>query len=120
MDRVEDLFENVLSVAIYDLFPSLKGHQIKNRLLDGSLHVQTIGNPIKFIRFRCVSDDCSMNIINQIEFYGQEIKVFYDDKYYIGIIDELSEWQEELFGEKDTRLYTANISVAVSEEGVIE
>ena len=119
MDRVEDLFENVLSVAIYDLFPSLKGHQIKNRLLDGSLHIQTIGKPSKYVSFRCVTDDNSMNTINQMEFCGQEVRVFYDNKYYIGLIDRLSNWQEEIFGEVDTRLYTANISVIVKEEGTI-
>lgn len=118
-DRLEDLFENILSIAIYDLIPSLSGHQVKNKLLDGTMHIQTIGNPIKYIKFRCVSDHYSMEQINLMEYQGQPVKIFFDDMYYIGMIDKLSEWQEQLFGEKDTRLYTANIVVAISEEGSI-
>lgn len=119
MDRLEDLFNNELSIAIYDLIPSLNGNRVKNKLLDGTLHIQTIGKPSKYVSFRCVTDDNSMNTINQMEFCGQEVKVFYDNKYYIGLIDRLSNWQEEIFGEVDTRLYIANISVIVKEEGAI-
>lgn len=119
MDRIEDMDGNIISEAIYDLIPSLKGHQIKNRLLDGRVHIQTIGDATKYLRFRCVSKYNQIEIINNIEFIGERIRVIYDDQYYIGIINELEEWEEAMFGEKYNRLYTSNIRLVVLEEGVI-
>lgn len=119
MDRMEDLQENILSIAIYDLFPSLEGNRVVNKLLDGTLHIQTIGEAMKYVSFRIVSDDANMNRINDIEFTGEPIKVFYDNKFYQGKIEDLSQWREELFGEIDTRLYAANIRLVVESEGIV-
>lgn len=118
-DRLEDLVGNILSIAIYDLIPSLIGNRIKNKLIDGTMHVQNIGEPTKYISFECASGFDNMNKINEIDFSGQPIKVFFDNKYYVGLIDNLDQWRIKLFGEFDSRLYSANITVAVSEEGSI-
>ncbi len=117
-DRVENLQEEVLTEAIYNLIPVLDGHKIRNKLLDGTLHIQTIGNPLKLVSLKIVSNGAGVEKINNAEFIGEPLKIFYDGDYYIGMIDSIKEWQEELFGEKDTRLYSTNIIVAVSEEGI--
>lgn len=119
MDRVEDLAENILSIAIYDLIPSLSGHKIKNKLLDGTMHIQTVGDPLSLVSFTIVADGYNMKLINQMDFIGQDIKVFYDNKFYVGLIDSLSNWQEQMFGEVDTRLYSATITIVVSGDGTI-
>lgn len=119
MDRLETLNEEVLSLYIKNLIPSLKGNQVKNRLLDGSLHIQTIGEAIKIITFDIVSNDENMNRINAIEFEGEDVRVLYDDKYYIGKIDNLDDWREALFGKKEERYYVNTLEIAVSSEGII-
>ena len=102
-----------------DLFPSLDAHKIKNKLLSGLTFVQTVGEPTKVISLKVVADDENMNLINEMEATGEQVKVYYDDKYYTGIIDTLGNWQEQVCGEVDTRLYVAEMTIAVDSEGTV-
>jgi hypothetical protein len=118
-DRLVDSSETELSVAVMDLFPSLDTVVIKNRLLSGLMFVQTVGEPTKMVTFKVVANDENMNMINEMEATGETVKVYYDDKYYVGLIYDLGKWQEQLFGEVDNRLYVTEMTVAVDSEGTV-
>ena len=108
-----------MSVAIFDLIPDIDGNRIVNVLLDGTMHIQTVGDPLKTVRFDCVSTTNNIDAINQIYFEGEPVRVEFDKKYYTGRIMQKSEWEVELFGEYDERLYRSEITILVELEGAI-
>ena len=54
-DQLKKLDNSSLSIAIEDLVTGLNVHQITNRLLDGTYHIQSIGEAQKEISFTCYS-----------------------------------------------------------------
>jgi len=119
---LEDLNNTKLSYGIRDLSPlQYDTIQVKNKLLDGSYHIQTIGEPLKYITFEILSNHNQVDLLNQAEHKGEELRLIIDDKFYVGMLDSKAEWTRLILrrGDPINTLYTAKLQLNISEEGSI-
>lgn len=122
MILLEDLNNTKLSYGIRDLSPlQYDTIQVKNKLLDGSYHIQTIGEPLKYITFEILSNHNQVDLLNQAEYKGEELRLIIDDKFYVGMLDSKAEWTRLILrrGDPINTLYTATLQLNISEEGSI-
>lgn len=122
MILLEDLNNTKLSYGIRDLSPlQYDTIQVKNKLLDGSYHIQTIGEPLKYITFEILSNHNQVDLLNQAEYKGEELRLIIDDKFYVGMLDSKAEWTRLILrrGDPINTLYTAKLQLNISEEGSI-
>lgn len=122
MIKLLNLEDKELSKGIRNLSPiQYDSIQVKNRLLDGSYHIQTIGDPLKYYTFEILSDENQVGKINQEEYRGGKLKLIIDDKYYIGMLEEKLSWERITMRHKESkdRYYIASIQFNIESEGSI-
>lgn len=122
MILLENLNHVKLSNGIKDLSPIMYDTiHVKNKLIDGSYHIQTIGNPIKYRTFEILSNYNQVDLINLAESKGEPLRLIENDRYYIGMLDDVVDWSRFLHrrSSKSETLYTAKIQLNISEEGSI-
>lgn len=97
------------------------GITIKNKLLDGSMHIQTIGDPIKYKTFMALANGSHVTMLNLMEARGEPLKLIEDDKYYVGLIDAPIKWDRvsSWYGDKTKERHKGDIKIAIQSEGVI-
>lgn len=120
MIRLENLGGEILSIGIRSLSPlKYDSVQVKNRLLDGSYHVQTIGSPQKYFEFEILSNHNQVDKLNLSETIGEELRLIIDDKIYIGYIDEEMDWKRMTMRYKNPvdRWYVSHLKFIVIGEG---
>lgn len=88
--------------------------KIKNRLLDGTYHIQTIGNRIDTIQVECYVDIINKAKIDDMYTIDEPVKLLVDGKYYIGLMEDKPE--QERFSKY---FYVTNFNLVVSGEGSI-
>jgi len=111
----------LLSYAIRDTSPlMMESIMIENKLLDGSIHVQSIGDGFKFYEFTLVSNEIQVDIITPLQSEGGLFRLELDGKYYIGLMEE-PRWKRETVRtyEKEGRLFSSSIKIKVVEDGLI-
>lgn len=111
-----------LSKGIKDLSPiQYESIQVKNKLLDGSYHIQTIGDPASYIEFVILSNHNQVATISQAQAIGEALKLIVDDKYYIGLLDDRPQWKRITMRYKDADniYYTSPIRININEVGDI-
>jgi vacuolar-type H+-ATPase subunit E/Vma4 len=118
MIRLYDSSDNVINSIVNKALSRLDSIKITNRLLDGTYHVQTIGNAVKMMDITCYVNEDSKDIIDNIEVTGALIKVVKDDKYYKGIIMEPPKSEQIAGSRLDKRRYQYSFTIAVNEEGI--
>jgi len=105
----------LISSIIASVIPGYDTIKVLNRLLDGSFHVQVIGNGARIVNINTISVyEDSKNLIDTYESTATPVKVVLDSKYYIGFIKESPNWTRIKAG-----LYQTSIVLIVSEEGYI-
>jgi hypothetical protein len=112
---------NLLSIGFRNMSPLLiDARLIENRLLDGSLHIQTVDEGHKLRRFDLLANEEQVDIINTKYAQGAQLRLEVDDKYYIGFIRK-PEWSRETKREalKVDRWYMAKIEFMIVSEGSI-
>jgi len=119
MDRLTNYANNLLSEGIENLVSSLKGNRIQRTLLDGTIHVQTVGNSRKEIKFNVYTKMPEAELINSYHFLGTQVKVYYDNVVYIGTVIAEPAWTETVKGEIDERFLKSSLVVNVESEGII-
>lgn len=122
MIRIEDLKGEILSKICKEVSPpKYEGIQKKNKLLDGSYHIQIIGEPLKYIEFTVIANQYQIETIDLIETVGELIKLIEHDRIYIGLIDGRIDWTRITQGYKDRsrRLYEGKIKIYIKEEVIL-
>ncbi len=122
MIRLENSQNKVLSRGIKDISPiQYESIQVKNKLLDGTFHIQTIGDPLKYIEFEILSNHDQVDLINKAEHQGEPLKLILDSKYYKCLLEEKPDWQRITmrYKESKNRYYTAKIRLNINEEGIV-
>lgn len=122
MILLQNLDNEKLSYGIRDLSPlQYDTIQVKNKLLDGSYHIQAIGSPMKYYTFEILSNHNQVDLINLIESRGEPLRLIIDDKFYVGMLDRKAEWTRLILrrGDPINTLYTAKLQLNISEEGSI-
>lgn len=122
MIKLENLQKKALSKGIKDISPiQHETIQVKNKLLDGTYHIQTIGEPLKYIEFDILANHDQVDLINKAEYQGEPLKLILDNKYYVGLLEEKLDWQRITmrYKESKNRYYTAKIRLNINEEGIV-
>ncbi len=105
----------IITRTIKAVIPGYDTIKVINRLLDGSFHVQVIGQGARIVNLETVSvNDTAKGTIDLAESQAAPIKVIKDSKYYIGIIKDAPKWAQQSRG-----VYQANLTLLVSEEGTV-
>lgn len=90
--------------------------EIKNRLLDGSYHVQTIGEGGTLLDVEAHFTKEQKDTFDLIKRTMSEMKVIFDGKYYKGLIDGQPTPTRKRFA--DAVMYGINFTLMVNDEGV--
>lgn len=121
MIYLENFQGKKLSKGIRDLSPiQYDAINIKNRLLDGSYHIQTIGNPSKYVTFDILANHNQVDLINISESRGEELKLLVNLKAYIGILDEALIWSRitARYANLNDVYYIARARLNIIKEGI--
>ena len=121
MIRLYDLSDNVLSKGIKSLSPILyDGIKIENKLLDGSLHIQTIGEAQRYFTFELLANHVQVDRINSINAQGGRLKVIIDGDYHIGYCytEDWGRITTRYIDESD-RCYITSVRFVIWESGVV-
>lgn len=114
-----DIEDNLISREISNVLPDVDIIKVKNRLIDGTFHSQTIGNPLKILDITCNLNENGRNILSNAYIIDKPVKLKWYGKYYIGLIYENPKWTIYVKGNDKKRVYEAQFRLAVSEEGSI-
>lgn len=120
MIELRTLTGETLSLAIKDLSPiNNEGQVVKNRLIDGTYHVQAIGTPAKSREFKVLANENQVDLIGEAEALGQTLELQVDDTIYKGLIDSPPTWQRLTMRHNSPtdRLYTADIKFNINSGG---
>jgi len=114
---IYDKNNNVLTPAVGSAVSRPDVIEIKNRLLDGSYHVQAIGDAGTLLDVVAHLTKAEKLVFDNIKRIMDPIRVTFDGRYYVGVIDgELS--YERLINTWDP-MFTVTFTLLVDEEGVV-
>jgi hypothetical protein len=119
---LQNLDNEKLSYGIRSLSPMMYDViKVKNKLIDGSYHVQIIGSPVKYYTFEILANQIQVDVINLAVSKGELLKLIIEEKYYIGMIEESEEWTLLALNRNDKTktIYSAKLQLNVSQEGSI-
>jgi hypothetical protein len=119
--KLFNLSGSSLSKGIKNISPILyEGIRIENQLLDGTTHIQTIGDAKKYFNFEILADQEQVDNTNYTNSQGGKLKLVVDDNYYIGFA-YVSEWKRITIRHitKSNRWYTSTVKFVINEEGIL-
>lgn len=119
MNKLMDIENNLITREISNVLPDLDIIKVKNRLIDGTFHSQTIGNPLKIVDITCNLNEAGRNIVSNAYIIDMPLKLEWYGKYYVGLIHDNPKWTIYVKGNNTKRVYAAQFRLAVSEEGSI-
>lgn len=106
-----------LSVDIERLQETRQGQVITSTLLDGSFHIQTVGNARLQVVFDCYSTVENKSKIDRLYFEGALVTVKYNEKEYNGRIEKQPSWEYVVNDETENtnKFFHSSVTVACSE-----
>ena len=119
MIRLETSTGIILSKILKEVSPiEYSSNRQVNRLLDGSYHVQIIGNPLRKIQGVIISTFNQVEMLNSLVDQGTPMVLIFLDKKYLGFIDEGISWKRINFahGDKDRSLFEGKFMMVIKEE----
>ena len=114
-----DIQNNLITNKISNVLPDTDIVKVKNRLIDGTFHSQTIGNPLTILDITCNLNEAGRNMLCNAFIVDMPLRLEWYNKYYIGLIHENPKWTIYVKGNDTKRVYEAQFRLAVSEEGYI-
>lgn len=109
-----------LSLAIKNLSPEKReGQVVKNRLIDGTYHVQSIGTPARSRDFKILANENQVDEINNAEAIGNLLTLEIDGIIYNGFVDSQPSWERFTMRHitPDKRLYTTDLTINIVSGG---
>ena len=119
MNKLVDNDNNFITREISNVLISFDTNKIQNRLLDGTYHVQTIGDPIKVITINCNMSEDGKSRIDEAYNIDKPIRIDWYGKYYIGLINDYPNMSVYVKGSDIKRRYAVEIKLVVETEGLI-
>ena len=111
VDGIYTMGDVLITDHIRDEIPGIETSHIKNRLLDGSWHLQTVGAGSKDIQLTVYGSLEAVNILNNLQSLGTPVKVRSREESKVGFIDGRISWSEEA-----PNYYRGSMTVLVTEE----
>jgi len=107
--------DTLITSHVTSVIPDYEALEVENRLLDGSFHVQTIGQPARTCAVDLiVTSVTAKNSIDTYKSIKTPVKVTGDGKYYIGTIRGVPQWTKNAPG-----IYQTSFVLLVTEEGTV-
>lgn len=120
MIRLTTLDNNTLTLLCSKVsLPILDTITIENKLLDGSLHVQTIGDPLRTILIEVLVTEKNAEKINIIESIKEGVFFYKGTKRYQGIVRKPIAWTPRSMYTGDTTKYSGEVEFVILGEGTI-
>ena len=119
MIRLETYTGEVLSRILKELSPiEYSSNRQVNRLLDGSYHVQIIGNPLKSTEGTIVSTFNQAEKLNSLIDQGTPLVLIFLDKKYLVYVGDKIAWKRINFAHrnKDKSLFEGTLKMIIKEE----
>lgn len=91
--------------------------EIVNRTLDGSYHIQTIGSNGTKVDVIAYMDHANKLLLDAIKSTGNTIKVVFDGRYYVGLIEGELTWNR--LANQDAPMFGTQFNLLVTSQGVI-
>jgi len=105
----------LISRVIVSVIPDHEVIEVENRLLDGSFHVQTIGQPTRIVNVNTVTVNTeNKKLIDTYKATKTPVKIVLDDEYYVGTIRGNPQWARVKSG-----VFQISFVLLVSEEGTL-
>ena len=89
--------------------------EIKNRTLDGQWHIQSIGTAATTLTVKTNLKLEEKDTLDTIKRNSDTLKVIFDGKYYVGLIDGKVDYDRRKFAEYP--MFGASFTILVREEG---
>jgi hypothetical protein len=118
MSVLYDVDNNLITDLVNLVLPHFDAIKIKNRLLNGTYHIQTIGTPVKLMDIECTVSEDGKEAIDNIEALSSPIKLTKEGRYYLGLISDTPQCDPILKANRATRQYSCKFTLSVNEEGV--
>ena len=118
MIRLETISGDVLSKILKDVSPvKYESNKMVNRLLDGTYHVQIIGQPSMSLEGKILSSHIQAEKLNQLIDQGAPLVFTFLDKKYIVFVDEKISWQRISFahGNRDKSYFEGKLAMLIKE-----
>lgn len=121
MMQLKNAVDVILSRFIQEITPlSYDSIKIKNRLLDGTFHTQTIGEPQPFVDVEIYVNEIQLDAINIAQAHGEQLILLSDVNEYIGFIDEPIQWIRKIPKiNKENVLYFGTIKFVINGVGEV-
>lgn len=110
-DKDNNLITRLVDTALS--YPDIL--EVKNRTLDGQWHIQTIGVGATVLNVKANLKLNEKNIVDAIKRNTDLLKVIFDGKYFIGIIDGKVDYERRKFAAHP--MFGASFNLLVREEG---
>lgn len=91
--------------------------EVKNRTLDGQWHVQTIGTAAWMLNVKASLKSAEKDQLEAIKSISDQLKVIFDGRYYVGLIDGKVDYNRRKFTEYP--MYEVTFTMLVTEKGGI-
>ena len=112
-DENDVLITNLVDTALS--YPDII--EVKSRTLEGKWHIQTIGTGATVLSVKAHLTLSEKNTMDIIKRNTHLVKVIFDGKYYIGIIDGKIDTERRKFA--DYPIFSVSFELLVQEEGNI-
>lgn len=114
--QLTDLSGKLLTVICTEVsLPAFDLIKIENKLLDGSLHVQTIGDPLKTIKATVVTTEELAETIDQMQSVQEDCYFVKDDKQFRGQIREAIVWKKLGRYKGKSTLFSGELEFVINE-----
>lgn len=110
-DKDDNLITNLVDSALSQ--PDVI--EVKNRTFDGQWHIQNIGVAATLLSVRAHLKLGEKNILDSIKRDTDLLKVIFDGRYYVGLIDGRVEYDRHKFTEYP--IFTTSFTLLVQREG---
>lgn len=117
MNKLVDIENNFITREISNVLKTYNSNKIKIRLLDGSYHTQSIGSEVLILTVYCNMSELGKALIDEAYIIDKPLKIYWYDKFYIGLIEDEPKWEVFVKGNNNKRMYFAEFNIVVDEEG---
>jgi len=105
----------LITDRVTSVIPDYEITEVENKLLDNSIHIQTVGSPARICDVvLVVTSVAAKNNIDAYKSLKTPVKVTADGSYYIGIIRGSPKWEKLAHS-----TYKTSLTLIVSEEGAV-
>lgn len=115
MTIIKSINDDLISDRIRDVLISPEITKVKNKLLDGNYHVQSIGEPYNVIEVICELDLAQKLILEDAYVRDEPLTVDIEGVVYSGLLDKKPDISNYIVN-RYTKKYVARIAI-ISKEG---